>query len=161
MGPAGQQRDGDDRAAETATAEDAIAVAARERSYSWEDPGAAAARSMSGKEFFAGLVSGQLPSPPIAVTLGFTAASACDGVARFELDTAEFHYNPIGSVHGGVIATLCDSACGCAVHSLLPAGIRARTEPITPCAARLAGLTCRGERGLGCGGSPQSRGLGP
>jgi uncharacterized protein (TIGR00369 family) len=34
----------------------------------------------------------------------------------------EFHYNPLGSVHGGVIATLLDSAAGCAVHSTLPAG---------------------------------------
>jgi uncharacterized protein (TIGR00369 family) len=35
---------------------------------------------------------------------------------------AEEHYNPIGSVHGGIIATLLDSVMGCAVHSLLPQG---------------------------------------
>lgn len=40
----------------------------------------------------------------------------------FSFTPADYHYNPIGSVHGGVYATLCDSACGCAVHSLLPAG---------------------------------------
>jgi uncharacterized protein (TIGR00369 family) len=40
----------------------------------------------------------------------------------FGMTPAEFHYNPIGSVHGGVYSTLLDSAAGCAVHSLLPAG---------------------------------------
>jgi uncharacterized protein (TIGR00369 family) len=44
------------------------------------------------------------------------------GRVIFEITPSEMHYNPIGSVHGGVAATLCDSACGCAVHSLLPAG---------------------------------------
>jgi uncharacterized protein (TIGR00369 family) len=94
------------------------------RTYSWTDPAvaAAAARQLSGRDFFGQMTSGDLPMPPIAATLGFTATLVQDGVARFELEPAEYHYNPIGSVHGGVIATLCDSACGCAVHSLLPAG---------------------------------------
>ena len=99
-------------------------AAGRSRTYSWSDPAAAAvaARELAGGEFFGKLTTGELPVPPIAETLGFTAVLVKDGLARFELDPREFHYNPIGSVHGGVIATLCDSACGCAVHSLLPAG---------------------------------------
>ena len=40
----------------------------------------------------------------------------------FTLTPQEFHYNPLGSVHGGVLSTLLDSAAGCAVHSTLPAG---------------------------------------
>jgi uncharacterized protein (TIGR00369 family) len=102
----------------------AAAASGRERSYGWADPApaAAAARELAGDAFFGELTSGALPPPPIAQTLGFSAVSVRGGVARFGLDPAEFHYNPIGSVHGGVIATLCDSACGCAVHSLLPAG---------------------------------------
>ena len=42
--------------------------------------------------------------------------------AVFAVEPAEYHYNPIGVVHGGVAATLLDSAMGCAVHSALPAG---------------------------------------
>jgi uncharacterized protein (TIGR00369 family) len=40
----------------------------------------------------------------------------------FELEPAEYQFNPIGSVHGGVLTTLLDSAMGCAVHAMLPAG---------------------------------------
>ena len=41
----------------------------------------------------------------------------------FALEPGEHHYNPIGSVHGGVYATVLDSATGCAVHSVLAAGV--------------------------------------
>jgi uncharacterized protein (TIGR00369 family) len=56
-------------------------------------------------------------------TLGFSAVSFERGKAVFEMTPTEYHYNPIGSVHGGVYATLCDSACGCAVQTMLPAGV--------------------------------------
>lgn len=104
--------------------DEAGAAAARSRTYSWSDPAAAAAAAgeLSGQEFFDAIARGSVPSAPIASTLGIVPVSVRDGVAIFELTPAEFHYNPIGSVHGGVISTLCDSACGCAVHSLLPAG---------------------------------------
>ncbi|WP_308119888.1 PaaI family thioesterase [Streptomyces sp. MBT84] len=45
------------------------------------------------------------------------------GQCRLRTRTGEEHYNPIGSVHGGVYATLLDSAAGCAVQSVLPAGM--------------------------------------
>jgi uncharacterized protein (TIGR00369 family) len=38
------------------------------------------------------------------------------------LTPAEYHYNPIGTMHGGILATLLDSVMGCAVHSTLPKG---------------------------------------
>lgn len=40
----------------------------------------------------------------------------------FLFEPQEFHYNPIGTVHGGVISAILDSAMGCSIHSLLPAG---------------------------------------
>jgi uncharacterized protein (TIGR00369 family) len=126
-------------------------AASRDRSYTWADPSAAAAaaRQLSGEAFFAELTSGALPPPPVAQTLGFTAVSVSGGVACFELDPQEFHYNPIGSVHGGVIATLCDSACGCAVHSLLPAGayytsLDLSVKFLRPVTAGTGPLVCQG-----------------
>jgi len=97
----------------------------RERSYRWEDPRALAAQmeGRSGLEFLQGLVSGELPPPPIMATLGAGVESVEQGRVVFTMTPAEYHYNPIGSVHGGVYATLLDSACGCAVQSTLPAGV--------------------------------------
>jgi uncharacterized protein (TIGR00369 family) len=53
-------------------------------------------------------------------TLGLEAVEFSEGCARFALEPQEMHYNPLGTVHGGVIAALLDSAAGCAVHSVLP-----------------------------------------
>jgi uncharacterized protein (TIGR00369 family) len=55
--------------------------------------------------------------------LDFDGVSFGEGRAAFRLTPREFHYNPLGSVHGGVFATMVDSACGCAVHTMLPAGV--------------------------------------
>jgi uncharacterized protein (TIGR00369 family) len=54
--------------------------------------------------------------------MGFTLTAVEAGRAVFECEPSEAHYNPIGSVHGGVISTLLDSALSCAVHTTLPAG---------------------------------------
>lgn len=59
---------------------------------------------------------------PIAKTLGFRLTEAEAGRVVFESTPTHAVYNPIGSVHGGYIATLLDSACGCAVHSMLKPG---------------------------------------
>ncbi len=77
---------------------------------------------MDGITFFKQILEGRLPTPPIMETLGFRGVSFEPGQAVFEITPAEYHYNPIGSVHGGVYATILDSACGCAVHTMLPAG---------------------------------------
>jgi uncharacterized protein (TIGR00369 family) len=55
--------------------------------------------------------------------LGMRIAEVEEGRVVFALDPAEYHYNPMGSVHGGILATLLDSAMGSAVQSLAPAGV--------------------------------------
>ena len=96
----------------------------RSREHSWGDPRltAAAARDTDGLTFLRALAAGEVPPAPIATTLGFTVLEVESGRVVFGMEPAEFHFNPIGSVHGGVFATLLDSAAGCAVHSALPAG---------------------------------------
>jgi uncharacterized protein (TIGR00369 family) len=81
------------------------------------------AREMDGLSFVRALMDGELPPPPIAELLGFRPVEVGPGRAVFELLPGEQHYNPIGSVHGGVAATLLDSAMGCAVQTTLPAGV--------------------------------------
>ena len=97
---------------------------ARERSYAWSDPmeTAAAAAGLSGLEFFEAISDGRVAPPPIMSTLDFDATEFTEGRAEFRLTPREFHYNPIGSMHGGVFAAMLDSACGCAVHTRLQAG---------------------------------------
>jgi uncharacterized protein (TIGR00369 family) len=96
----------------------------RERTIAWQDPvvAASSARSLSGLEYMGAIASGEIPPPPIAVLLGFELVEVEEGRAVFAVTPEEFHYNPIGVVHGGLAATLLDSAMGCAVHSTLPAG---------------------------------------
>ena len=55
--------------------------------------------------------------------MGFTLATVEEGRVVFTVEPAEYHYNPIGVVHGGLAATLLDSAMGCAVQSLAPVGV--------------------------------------
>jgi uncharacterized protein (TIGR00369 family) len=100
-------------------------VVVRERTYTWEDPRALAAQApqRTGLAFLRAMIDGELPPPPIMATVGAGIESADEGRVVFVLEPAEYHYNPIGSVHGGIFATLLDSACGCAVQSTLPAGV--------------------------------------
>ncbi|MEU1596800.1 PaaI family thioesterase [Streptomyces sp. NPDC005708] len=97
----------------------------RSRTFEWEDPrvSAAAVGQQSGLDFLRSVLSGRLPAAPIAATLGFALEEVEFGRIVFVLEPGEEHYNPIGSVHGGVYATLLDSAAGCAVQSVLPAGM--------------------------------------
>ena len=96
----------------------------RERSITWEDPvpAAASGRGLSGLEYMRAIAAGEFPPPPIAVLMGFELVEVEEGRAVFAVTPQEFHYNPIGVVHGGLAATVLDSAMGCAVHSTLPAG---------------------------------------
>ena len=77
----------------------------------------------SGLEFLRGIIDGKYPVPPIADLIGLSLTEVDFGRAVFQ-STPEFrHYNPLGTVHGGVISALLDSAAACAVHSVLPAGV--------------------------------------
>ncbi len=71
----------------------------------------------------AAMIAGQLPPAPIADTIGMSAFELLDrGAVAVELVPEPRHYNPLGSVHGGVHSTLLDTACGCSVHSTLGVG---------------------------------------
>jgi uncharacterized protein (TIGR00369 family) len=96
----------------------------RSRTYSWEDPAitASAVGRASGLDLLREVLEGRLPVPPVGAALDFSLDEVAEGHAVFSLLPGEEHYNPIGSVHGGVLATLLDSAAGCAVQSTLPAG---------------------------------------
>jgi len=97
----------------------------RTRSFSWEDPSATAADGLKlpGLQYIRAIIDGTLPPPPAARLLGFEIVEADAGRAVFAMDPAEWMYNPIGMVHGGITATILDSCMGCAVHTSLEAGV--------------------------------------
>ena len=97
----------------------------RIRTYSYAAPERDPSRwkGVSGLEAMRQLIGGAAPPPPIAYTLDFTLVQVEPGFAAFEGQPAEWMENPLGTVHGGWISTLLDSALGCAVHSTLAPGM--------------------------------------
>jgi acyl-coenzyme A thioesterase PaaI-like protein len=77
---------------------------------------------MSGRDFLDAILRGALPSPPISHLVGITFERIDDGRVEMALMPQESQYNPIGSVHGGIIATVLDSVMGCATPSSLSEG---------------------------------------
>jgi uncharacterized protein (TIGR00369 family) len=108
------------------------AVRTRSRSFSWEDPAVQAALGlqMPGIEYLRQVAAGALAPPPIAQLLGMSLVEVGPGRAVFALEPAEWMYNPIGSVHGGIAATLLDSCMGCAVHTMLEPGVGYTTSDL-------------------------------
>lgn len=95
------------------------------RSHTWARPGQgdlAALATMDGYEQLVAMTEGRLPAAPIADTLGMTDFRVERGSVSVDLPASEFHYNPLGGVHGGVISTLLDTAAACSVHSTLAVG---------------------------------------
>ncbi|MGE3512460.1 MAG: PaaI family thioesterase [Vicinamibacterales bacterium] len=76
----------------------------------------------SGLEVFRRLAAGELPAPPLVRLLGFRLTEVAKGRVVFVATPTEAHYNGMGVVHGGWSAALLDSALGCAVNSMMPAG---------------------------------------
>jgi uncharacterized protein (TIGR00369 family) len=100
----------------------AAAQAIRERGLPPDTLPIEAMREYSGLELFQKMQRGELPPPPIALTLDFYIVEAEKGRVVFQGHPSRAHYNPIGSVHGGYHATLLDSCVACAIQSTLEAG---------------------------------------
>ena len=107
------------------------------------------AAGMSGLEVLQAFARGELPAAPIGETLGFVGFEVAHGSATFTVEPAEFHYNPIGVVHGGLALALLDSAMGCAVHSTLAAGVtyttlEVKANFVRPLTAQTGLVRCTG-----------------
>ena len=78
---------------------------------------------LGGLDFLRAMAAGQVDGPRISHTMGFRLVEIERGRAVFEGTAGPHLLNPLGAVHGGYALTLIDSACGCAVHSELDAGV--------------------------------------
>ena len=88
------------------------------------------ARAMDSMTMFTEMLAGRLPAPPICRTLGMALAEIEPDRVVFAYRPVFEHYNPLGSVHGGIAATLLDSVMGCCVHTTLKAGTGCTTVEI-------------------------------
>ncbi|KOG54450.1 phenylacetic acid degradation protein [Streptomyces virginiae] len=123
----------------------------RSRTHTWQPRPEMTADilGMSGLEILQASMKGELPGASMMSTLGFRLADASEGTAVFEGDPGDHLLNPMGTVHGGFLATLLDSALGSAVMTLLPAGVSYTTvqlgvHMIRPVMADTATLRCEG-----------------
>lgn len=96
----------------------------RVRVVEWQAPGPAAkaAVAMSGMEAMLALRDGKLPPPPLVKLIGFRMSVVEPGRIVMELDPHESLENTIGLMHGATAAALLDTAMGCAISTMLPAG---------------------------------------
>lgn len=124
----------------------------RTHHVSWSDPRlvAEAARGLSGLEFFQQAIAGEVPFAPIGELLGFAIVEAENGRVVFAATPAEYHFNPIGTVHGGFAATLLDSATACAVHTTLPLGqgyttLELKVNYVRPITLQTGPMRCIGQ----------------
>ena len=102
-------------------------------------------KAMTGLELLQAMRAGRLPAATIGATMGFRLIEIEPGRAVFEGVPGPQVLNPLGAVHGGWALTLIDSACGCALHAALDAGVGYSsvetkvnfTRPIAPDAGRI------------------------
>ena len=88
-------------------------------------PGVARPAQVAGKtglQVLQAMLAGELPYSHISDTMDFALVEVTEGRAVFQGTPQLKHFNPMGGIHGGWYATLLDSALGCAIHTLMPAG---------------------------------------
>ncbi|GAA2660781.1 PaaI family thioesterase [Paractinoplanes durhamensis] len=123
----------------------------RTRTFGWSDPSVHASLigRRSGLDHLQAMAKGELPAPPIMQLIDVASMEVEEGSVTVHLDPQEFHYNPLGGMHGGIISTLLDTAAACSVHSTLPIGIGYTSLDLTvkflrPVTIATGRITCRG-----------------
>jgi uncharacterized protein (TIGR00369 family) len=123
----------------------------RSRTYSWSDPAehAGLIGKRTGLELLQAMAAGELPAPPVMHLIDMAGMEVEEGSVTVFLMPQEFHYNPLGTVHGGVLSTLLDTAAACSVHSTLPAGVGYTSQDLNvkflrPVTVDSGRITCRG-----------------
>jgi uncharacterized protein (TIGR00369 family) len=76
--------------------------------------------SMSGLDIMRAHLAGELPAPPISHLMGLVPTAASEGTSTFVIPATEWLCSPLGTVEGGVIALLADTAMVGAVETTVP-----------------------------------------
>lgn len=84
---------------------------------------ATGAQSLTGMAWLRGAMDGNLPAPPFVVAVGIRLIEVDEGRVTATYDPRADHLNGLDTLHGGVLATIADTAASCAVLSTVPAGV--------------------------------------
>jgi uncharacterized protein (TIGR00369 family) len=130
----------------------ATADPTRVRTVTWSDPLASfqSGSKLSGLDWLRAILKGDLAPPPFAALMGMSLVSVDQALAVFAAEPGEYHYNPLGVVHGALAMTLLDSAMGCAIHTTLPAGVgyttvETKVNFVRPITASTGRILCEGK----------------
>ena len=78
--------------------------------------------ALTGLEYMRQLMTGEREPSGMARLMNMRLVEVEGGRAVFTVEPDERHYNGLGIAHGGLAATLLDSALGCAINTMMPAG---------------------------------------
>lgn len=105
----------------------------RTKTICWDDPQNSkrdAVARISGLDYLIAIKENRISPPPVANLVGYKICEVDYGYVAFELNPAEYHYNPFATVHGGILSTLLDTAMTSSVLSTLPKGVSCTTIEI-------------------------------
>ena len=124
----------------------------REKTVAWTNPLISARDfdSISGLDYLTAIKDGKIEPPPVAMLVGYRPLKVDRGAVVFELNPAEYHYNPFATVHGGILSTLLDTTMTGAILSTLSKGITCTTVEIKvnfikPVTIKTGMLRCEGK----------------
>jgi uncharacterized protein (TIGR00369 family) len=122
------------------------------RTISWTDPAKLAeiAGTMSGLDYMRSVRDGAVEEPPVARLLGYHVVEVEEGRVVFEMTPSEYHYNPFGTVHGGVASSILDATTGATVYTTLPVGMShasldLKVNFVRPITLRVGRMRCDGK----------------
>ncbi len=123
----------------------------RERIIHWDDPQNSVrdANAVSGLDYLLSIKEGKTSPPPIAFLVGYKISKIEKGLAVYNFNPKEYHYNPAATVHGGIISTILDTAMTASIISALEKGVGCLTTEmkvnfIRPITADSGILSCEG-----------------
>lgn len=89
------------------------------RTFEWVNPReyVEEGSALGALEYMAAMATGDLPHQPFAVLMGMTVSEYEEGKVSFKATPSEWHMNAWGVAHGGLLASLLDTAMAHAVHS--------------------------------------------
>jgi len=67
-------------------------------------------------------MEGKVPLPPIAELIGIRLTNFGDGSVTMEMEASKKHWNPMKTLHGGVLCDIADAAMGTAFFTTLGDG---------------------------------------